>query len=238
MSQDAPGRVAYFSLRAPVPSGAYLDDDQLVVVGDSAPGALKSVIGGRELIRLRGDHNVLNTLAACAITGAAGISPEAMRRAIESFTGVEHRMEPVATINGVTWINDSIATAPERVIAALRSYNEPLVLLAGGRDKKLPWGEMADLAAEKCRAVIAFGEFGPQVAEHMRRAKTENPAARLDRIEVVAGLDEAVPLAHSIALPGDLVLLSPGGTSYDAYMDFAARGVHFRALVRGLTEKD
>jgi UDP-N-acetylmuramoylalanine--D-glutamate ligase len=234
MSQETPGRVAYFSIRASVRSGAYLDANQLIVVGDSAPGALRSIVCGRELIRLRGDHNVLNTLAACAITGAAGISPEAMRRAIESFTGVEHRMEPVTTINGVTWINDSIATAPERVIAALRSYNEPLVLLAGGRDKKLPWEEMATLAAQKCRAVICFGEFGPTVAELMRQAKAQNSDARLDRIEVVAGLDEAVPLAHTIARPGDLVLLSPGGTSYDAYVDFAARGVHFRSLVRGL----
>ncbi len=85
----------------------------------------------RDAIRLRGDHNVLNTLAACAITGAAYVPVEAMRAAIETFTGVEHRLETVAVIDGVTWVNDSIATAPERVIAALRSYSEPLVLLAG-----------------------------------------------------------------------------------------------------------
>jgi UDP-N-acetylmuramoylalanine--D-glutamate ligase len=238
MTRDAPGRLAYFSMREPVLSGAYLENDRIVVtVGDSAPGRAYEEVCERHVIRLRGDHNVLNVLAACAVAGAGYIPVKAMRTAIETFTGVEHRQEPVATLDGVTWVNDSIATAPERVIAALRSYTEPLVLLAGGRDKNLPWAEMAALAATTCRAVIAFGEFGPQVAEYMRHAQSTTPGARLARIEVVPGLDEAVPLARQIAQPGDVVLLSPGGTSYDAYVDFAARGQHFRALVNALTEE-
>jgi UDP-N-acetylmuramoylalanine--D-glutamate ligase len=168
------------------------------------------------------------------VAGAAYVPVEAMRAAIEQFTGVEHRLETVAVINGVTWVNDSIATAPERVIAALRSYSEPVVLLAGGRDKNLIWDAMAELAVTRCRAVIAFGEYGPQVAEHLRRAQALHPGSPLDRVEVVAGLEQAVALAHQVAQPGDVVLLSPGGTSYDAYVDFAARGQHFRDLVHGL----
>jgi UDP-N-acetylmuramoylalanine--D-glutamate ligase len=188
----------------------------------------------REAIRLRGDHNVQNTLAACAITGAASIPVEAMRAAIADFTGVEHRLETVAVRDGVTWVNDSIATAPERVIAALRSYEVPLVLLAGGRDKHLPWDEMAALAVTKCRAVIAFGEYGPQVVEHIRRAKAQNPGARLEQVIRVDDLPQAVSEAQRVAQPGDGVLLSPGGTSFDVYQDFAARGQHFRDLVRAL----
>jgi UDP-N-acetylmuramoylalanine--D-glutamate ligase len=236
LSIDAPGRMAYFSMRRMVVSGAYLDGDQIVITsGDSAPGTAYQVVCPRSAIRLRGDHNVLNALAACAIAGAGYVPAEAMRAAIEAFTGVEHRLETVATIDGVTWINDSIATAPERVIAALHSYREPVVLLAGGRDKDLPWDDLAALAAARCRAVIAFGEHGPQVAEHLRRAQRGTAGARLAHVEVVTGLEEAVAAARRAAQPGDVVLLSPGGTSYDAYVDFAARGQHFRDLVRALS---
>lgn len=237
LSADAPGRMAFFSMQRAVVSGAYLDSDQIVITsGDSAPGLAYQVVCPRSAIRLRGEHNVLNTLAACAVAGAGYVPAEAMRAAIEAFTGVEHRLETVATIGGVTWVNDSIATAPERVIAALRSYREPVVLLAGGRDKNLLWDEMAALAVARCRAVIAFGEYGPQVAEHIQRARREVAGERLERVEVVAGLDEAVAAARRCAQPGDVVLLSPGGTSYDAYVDFAARGQHFRDLVRAMSE--
>jgi UDP-N-acetylmuramoylalanine--D-glutamate ligase len=131
----------------------------------------------------------------------------------------------------VTWVNDSIATAPERVIAALRSYHEPLVLLAGGRDKKLPWEDLAALAVTRCRAVIAFGEYGPQVAEHVKRARSQALGAVIERVVVVETLDQAVEMAQQVARPGDVVLLSPGGTSYDAYRDFAERGERFREMV-------
>jgi len=235
MSANAPARMAEFSMREAVPSGAYLQDDYLLVtVGDSAPGTAFEVVCHRNAIRLRGDHNLLNTLAACAVAGAGYVPAEAMRAAIESFTGVEHRLETVAVIDGVTWVNDSIATAPERVIAALHSYREPVVLLAGGRDKKLPWDELAALAVTKCRAVIAFGEYGPQVAEHMNRAWSQAPEAMIERVAVVETLDQAVELARQVARPGDVVLLSPGGTSYDAYRDFAERGQHFRELVHSI----
>jgi UDP-N-acetylmuramoylalanine--D-glutamate ligase len=234
LSADAPARMAEFSMREAVISGAYLDGERLVLVGDSAPGWGFGVVCRRDAIRLRGDHNLLNTLAACAVAGAAYVSWEAMRAAIESFTGVEHRLETVAVIDGVTWVNDSIATAPERVIAALRSYHEPLVLLAGGRDKKLPWEELAALAVARCRAVIAFGEYGPQVAEHMNRAWSQAPGAVIERVAVVETLDQAVEMARRVAHPGDVVLLSPGGTSYDAYRDFAERGAYFRKLIHHL----
>ena len=220
MSAEAVGQVRYFSLREPVEAGAWLEGDALRV---SVNGRWETV-GTRAMIRLRGEHNVLNTLAACAVASAGGVPVAAMRAAIETFEGVAHRLETVAVVDGVTWVNDSIATAPERTIAALRSYDAPIVLLAGGRDKNLPWDEMAALAAQKCRAVVGFGEYGPQVARHMERAGVA-------LVRVVPGLAEAVQVARGLARAGDVVLLSPGGTSFDAYRDFAARGEHFRALV-------
>ncbi|HLA41854.1 MAG TPA: cyanophycin synthetase, partial [Aggregatilineales bacterium] len=181
-----------------------------------------------------GEHNVSNVLAACAIAGAAGVSVEAMREAVLGFTGVEHRLELVAEINGVQWINDSIATAPERVVAALRSFEEPIILLAGGRDKDLPWAEMAGLAVERCKQVIAFGEHGPIIAQTVTYAQRGRLSGHLQDVQVVETLEEAVRLAAEVAQSGDVVLLSPGGTSYDAYRDFAERGEHFRELVRNI----
>ncbi|MBN2304756.1 MAG: UDP-N-acetylmuramoyl-L-alanine--D-glutamate ligase [Anaerolineae bacterium] len=230
LSRSAPGRVALFSLRERVARGAYLDGDRLVLVGENGE---PQPITARSAIRLRGDHNVQNTLAACVVAGESGIPTDAIRTAVETFTAVEHRQELVAVIDGVTWVNDSIATAPERVSAALRSYTEPLILLAGGRDKNLPWDEMADLAVLRCRAVIAFGEYGGRVLEHIQHARLRRYPSALERVVLCDDLPCAVAAAREIARSGDVVLLSPGGTSYDTYVDFAARGQHFRDLVRG-----
>ena len=233
----SPGRVIGFSAREILSDGAYLNGETLTVAGLACPdGQPPWPIVHRNEIRLRGAHNLLNVLAACAIAGAAGVQPEALRAAILDFHGVAHRQEVVRRWDGVTWVNDSIATAPERVLAALKSYQEPLVLLLGGRDKKLPWAELVALAVWKARAVIAFGEHGPVIADLLRRALDGAPEAPLDaaHIRTVDTLDEGVPLAASLAQPGDVVLLSPGGTSYDAYPDFEARGVHYRALVNAL----
>jgi UDP-N-acetylmuramoylalanine--D-glutamate ligase len=168
-------------------------------------------------------------LAACAITGAAGVSPEVMAETIRAFKAVPHRLELVREVDGVKYVNDSIATAPERVVAALNSYDEPLVLLAGGADKKLPWDDMVKLALVKSRHIVAFGRDGDIVVELVRRL-----TGNTDCVTRVRSLDEAVAVAAKVAQPGDVVLLSPGGTSYDAYKDFTERGDHFRRLVNAL----
>jgi UDP-N-acetylmuramoylalanine--D-glutamate ligase len=236
LADQAVGRVAWFSLREMVPDGAFMAGNRLMIVGAGSPDGQPHVVCGREDIRLRGEHNVRNVLAACAIAGAAGVPVEAMRDTIRNFTGIPHRLEPVRTVDGVTYVNDSIATAPERVIAALRSFDEPIVLLAGGRDKKLPWGEMAALAAQKVRYLVTFGEHGPAIAEYVRAARLLG--GRLEGIDTFRTLDEAVQRAAEVARQGDVVLLSPGGTSYDSYVDFAARGDHFKELVNALEERN
>ncbi len=153
-----------------------------------------------------------------------------MAAVASSFTGVEHRLELVRDRDGVRWYNDSIATAPERAAADLRSFDEPIILLAGGRDKKLPWDDFARLVQERVRVLILFGEAAGLIAE----AVAGQPGSGALRVVRCADLPAAVAAAARAALPGDVVLLSPGGTSFDAYKDFAARGEHFRSLVNGL----
>ena len=183
-------------------------------------------------IQLRGRHNLANVLAATAIVGAAGIAPAAIQEAVRTFRGVPHRLEEVARINDVLWINDSIATAPERALAALRSFEQPMILLAGGRDKHLPWQEWAREVHRRVRTVIAFGEATPIIQKALADAP---PQSQLRNLFVATDLADAVHQAYSLSQPGDVVLLSPGGTSFDAYTDFAARGEHFRHMVMGLT---
>jgi UDP-N-acetylmuramoylalanine--D-glutamate ligase len=181
-------------------------------------------------IHLRGDHNRLNILAAVAIGHAAGLRLDAMLEAIDSFHGVPHRIELVRELHGVKWYNDSIATAPERTIAAIRSFDEPLVLLLGGRDKDLPWSDLADLVCQRVDHVILFGECAGVIEKAIGQ-----PGGRLESLTRCEGLREAVQKAAEVAEPGDVVLLSPGGASFDEFKDFAMRGESFRTWVQELS---
>jgi UDP-N-acetylmuramoylalanine--D-glutamate ligase len=184
-----------------------------------------------ESIKLRGAHNLLNVAAACATGAAAGFSVRAMREAIEGFQGVEHRLQIVRQIGGVTWVNDSIATAPERSMAAMRAFDAPLVLLAGGRDKDLPWDEFAEMVARRVDHLILFGEAAGLILDAISRTgERERPYS----IEVCPDLEAAVEAAARTAESGDVVLLSPGGTSYDEFTDFVERGERFMELVENL----
>lgn len=225
----AQGEVVWFSGRDIIANGAFLVGERLLVAGRASIDGEPHVICDRDEVPLRGNHNVLNALAACAMSGVNGVSAEIMTEAIRDFKAVVHRLETVRVVNDVTYVNDSIATAPERVLAALHSYHEPLVLLLGGKDKNLPWDDMIRLALSKSRHIIAFGEAGDLVVEVIARLN-----GNTDDVTRVQTLDEAVAKATSVAQSGDVVLLSPGGTSYDAYLDFAERGEHFRRLVMAL----
>ena len=235
------GELLAFSRFEMVPDGAFMLGSRLLVAGSASYDASPHVVCEREDIPLRGDHNVLNVLAACAISGSMGLAidrpgvrPEVMREAIRAFTPVEHRLETVRAFAGVTWVNDSIATAPERLLAALASYEEPLVLLIGGADKDLPWETAIQIALHKARHIIVFGEEGEkQVATKVMKLLSKMRVGD-DQVSRAQTLADAVKRAAEVAIAGDVVLLSPGGTSYDAYADFAERGEHFRQLVSQL----
>lgn len=183
-------------------------------------------------IPLRGSHNVDNVAAAVALGAAAGVSVEAMRRAILGFRAVAHRLEDVAEIAGVRWVNDSIATTPERTLAGLKAFDEPIVLLLGGRDKDLPKDELAQEALRRCVGVVFFGEAGALFeAAFAANAGFASDPPQIARVETLA---EAVDVAAEMAGEGDVVLMSPACTSFDAYPNFEARGEEFRRLVRAL----
>ncbi|MFP3855019.1 MAG: UDP-N-acetylmuramoyl-L-alanine--D-glutamate ligase, partial [Anaerolineales bacterium] len=222
------GRLFSFGLEEPPEGeGAFLRAGELRLATEFYRG---EVIQAEE-IGLRGDHNLLNALAACAIAAAMDLPVEAMAEALRRFSGLPHRLEWVRTIGDARWVNDSIATTPERAAAGLRSFRSPVVLLAGGRDKGLDWSPLAQAALETCRHVIGFGECGSTVvrAMHEARGESEKPG-----ISLVDDLEQGVAQASELAQSGDVVLLSPGGTSFDAYVDFEARGEHFRELVKDL----
>ena len=185
----------------------------------------------RERIQLRGMHNVMNVLAAFAIGHAAGLPLDAMLTAAEEFHGVPHRLELVRERNGVCWYNDSIATAPERTMAAIRSFEEPIVLLLGGRDKNLPWEDLAKLVHERVDHVVIFGEAGGKIEKALEAAKAERPYSQVR----VPRLRDAIREAERVAEPGSVVLLSPGGTSFDEFRDFEERGERFRLWVQELS---
>ena len=218
--------------------GSYLDGDQICLWDGQS---YQPVLSCRSIL-LRGDHNLLNVLAACAITAATlsavradGVRPAprvrplaAMRAAIESFPGVPHRLEWVRNWNGAAWYNDSIATAPERAIADIRSFAEPLVLLAGGRDKHLPWADFAGLVHQRVDHLVLFGE----AAELIYQAVGPVTAGRRPfTISRCTGLQDAVQAAAQVAAPGHVVLLAPGGTSFDEFRDFEHRGEAYRKWV-------
>jgi UDP-N-acetylmuramoylalanine--D-glutamate ligase len=182
-------------------------------------------------IHLRGEHNVMNVLAAFAIGYAADIPIEAMRTAVREFRGVAHRLEFVREWNGSQWFNDSIATAPERTMAAIHSFSEPIVLLLGGRDKNLPWEELAALVRQRVEHVVLFGEAAEKIASALDQAAGPFPRT----LERCSGLNEAVQAAARVAGAGHIVLFSPGGTSFDEFYDFEERGKAFRKWVSELS---
>lgn len=225
------GRLRWFSMERPVKDGAFLHREQIWISRGEEDGQKVCDVGE---IKLRGRHNILNVLAAVTLADSVGIPVEAIRRAVTTFTGVEHRLEPVGMVNGVQYINDSIATAPERAVAALRSFEEPLVLLAGGRDKDLVWDVWAREVVARVKGVVLFGELAGVLEKVLGDVMREGRPV----VKRVGTMGEAVAAAAAMARPGDVVLLSPGGTSFDAFADFAERGEVFRQLVQEMGADD
>jgi UDP-N-acetylmuramoylalanine--D-glutamate ligase len=223
------GRKLFFSLEQSVAEGACRVDDELML----ALGDVEGVICRRADVRLRGEHNQLNILAAAVVAASRGASLEAISRVATTFSGVEHRLEPVRTLDGAAWFNDSKATSPDETNAALRSFAEPIVLLAGGRSKRAPLEQMAAEIAARVRVLVLFGEMADEIAAAVAAA----PGGGRVEVRPAPSLAAAVALARDAARPGDVVLLSPSGTSFDAFQDFEHRGRVFKELVAALPER-
>jgi len=217
-------------------SGTYLQEDSIYLRLPVEAGTVHSGLPatgvrliGKDQIALRGEHNLLNVMAACAIAAAAGLPVEAIQAGVEGFTGVPHRLEFVCSLGGADWYNDSIATAPERAMAAIRSFDEPLVLLAGGRDKNLPWEDFAALVRQRVDHLVLFGEAAELILKALDLSNKHSFT-----VTSCQGLHEAVQVASQIVEPGDVVLFSPGGTSFDEFIDFEERGECYVQWVKEL----
>jgi len=196
---------------------------------DRAKGALilrDTPLLSRADFPLLGEHNVANALAASLVAWRAGGSPERIAAGLRTFRALPHRMEPVRTVNGVLWINDSKATNVASTTVAVQALEQPFVLLLGGRHKGEPYTVLAKAAGDRCRAVIAFGESRDLVTQDL---KALMPVTR-------AGTDfgEVLALARRLAQPGDAVLLSPACSSYDMFKNYEDRGAQFRAAVEAM----
>ena len=224
------GRLLTFSLQELEEglNGAYLHHDGLLSLRD---GFAYVPLILREKVNLRGDYNIANVLAAFAIGHVAGFKLDDMLEAVEEFRGVPHRLEFVRELNGARWYNNSIASAPERTIAVIHAFDEPIVLMLGGRDKNLPWGDLAKLIHERVDHVVVFGEAGEMIQKAIKAVAGESGVD----VRRAQTLKEAVILAAEVASAGDVVLLSPGGTSFDEFKDFAERGEAFRKWVLELS---
>ncbi|HMM40360.1 MAG TPA: UDP-N-acetylmuramoyl-L-alanine--D-glutamate ligase [Thermomicrobiales bacterium] len=187
-------------------------------------------LGPTAALRVPGEHAQLNAMAAAAAALAVGVSAAEIRRAIAGFAGVPHRLEPVATIGGVEFVNDTAATAPAAAIAALRAFaGRGVVAISGGFDKRLPMEDLADELARSARQVILLdGTVTPTLARLLAERGVEPAGAP------AMSMDEAVARAAALTGPGDVILLSPGCASFGLFRDEFHRGEAFRAAVRRL----
>jgi len=207
--------------RSAVPAGgAGLETDELLI--DTAAGTFEIV--NRSELHIRGDHNVSNALAAARAVSALGVAPALIAEGLRSFVPIAHRLEPIATHSGVEFINDSKATNPGATRMALTAFaDRSVILLLGGRNKGNDFSELCD-DVRACRAVVAFGEAGADIAAALDECVTVIRAG---------GMRDAVEAARQLARPGDVVLLSPACASFDEFSGYAERGDTFRATVNG-----
>lgn len=219
----ARGRVMQFSIKEKVDDGAYFRDNILFIKN--------SPVCQLEEIKLMGMHNVENLLAAfCAVSSDVKI--ESMRKIATSFKGVEHRNEFVREFNGVKYYNDAIATSPTRTLAGLNSFEKPVILIAGGYDKKIPFEPLAEGAYTKIKALVLVGKTKYLIKEAFKKVMEDKNY--IINITMTDTLEEAVDKATSIADVGDIITLSPACASFDMFPNFEAKGNAYKKIVMKL----
>lgn len=212
--------VYWFSLEHPVPRGAWVEDGGVVYCG-SHGGTLEPIIP-LSSIPLKGEHNVENVLAAVCAARLAGAPTDAIRRAIGKFKAVEHRLEYVATLNGIEFYNDSKATNVDATAKAIAAFSGGIHLILGGKDKNSDYTQLAPLLRERVRAVYTIGAAAAKIESHLRGIVPLHSCETLER---------AVNAAASAAHPGEIVLLAPACSSFDQFESYEHRGRVFKELV-------
>lgn len=228
------GRPMLYGLRPAEAEGMFCVGEDLVY---HAEGTAEPICRASD-VRLLGEHNLSNTIAAALICRICGIGAEAIRNAVRAFRGVEHRLEPLGQWKGISFFNDSIATSPDRTIAAIRAVGSPIVLIAGGYDKNLNYDELGRVVAGEVRALVLVGAASDKIHRSVEKAMAERLAdqrrAVLTDLHRASTFEEAVEAAVSLARPGDTVLLSPACASFDMFRSYKDRGDAFKRLLAKL----
>ena len=225
---EAKGQVRLFSRQRKVENGCFCLDG---VIYRAKDGNAERLMDASEIF-LPGVHNIENFMAAfCAVEGM--VSPEVMVQVARSFQGVEHRIEYVRTVRGVKYYNDSIASSPSRAIAGLRSFDKRLIILAGGKDKGVPFTSLGEEYVQRAKAVFLTGPTRKAIREAIEQAPGYRGVPEIFENE---DFTENVLAASRYAGEGDVVMLSPACTSFDRFKNFAERGRFFKEIVQGLEE--
>ena len=215
-------RAIGFSYQDTLDEGAFLREGRIVLRINQK----EEILMEAQQLALRGRHNLHNSLAAAVAARVMEVRSDVVRESLTSFEGVPHRLEFVREIDGVRYINDSKATNVNAVWYALESFSEPIVLIAGGRDKGNDYSSLKPLVRRKVRAVIALGESAEKVIDELA------PLAK--HWAEAASIEEAIRYAHFFAVSGDIVLLSPACSSFDMFDNYEHRGDTFKRLVMSL----
>ncbi len=223
MEKEALGNILKFSLVEKVYDGACLSNNKLTILG-------KEVCDSKD-IKLKGRHNIANLLAAFCMVNKY-VSIDSMKYVATNFSGVEHRCEFIREVNGVKYYNDSIASSPSRTLAGLNAFEKPVILIAGGYDKKIPFEPLAEEGYDKIKTLILMGDTKSKIKSAFEKVILDKKC----KIEIVMvnSMEEAVKVADDISEKGDIITLSPACASFDMYPNFEIRGNEFKNMVNSL----
>jgi UDP-N-acetylmuramoylalanine--D-glutamate ligase len=223
LAPQSRGKVIFFSQKHKLEEGVYLDGRKVMLAlnGESL------FICNADEIAIKGKHNLENAMGAIVFAYLSGVRAEDIRDVLMTFQGVEHRLEPVRTLNEVLYINDSKGTNPDSTIKAIEAYDRPIVIILGGKNKGVAFTELAGLVKQRVKKAVLVGQAKEELTEALDAADF-NDYVRTESFE------EAVTKAAELAEPGDIVLLSPACTSWDMFSSFEERGRLFKKLVMEL----
>ena len=229
LSSDVRGQCLYFSRKEKLNAGVWIDENKNIVY--SLNGKNEKIINVSD-IKIPGGHNVENYLAAIATTKDL-VKIESIKSVAQNFSGVNHRIEFVRNVNGVSYYNDSIASSPTRVIkGTLSLFDKKIILIAGGYDKKVPFDELGKKIIEKVSTLILMGDAAPKIENSVINSPGfKNTDLKIFRVN---NMEEAIKKAHENSKSGDTVVLSPACASFDLYNNFEERGDHFKSLINKL----
>jgi UDP-N-acetylmuramoylalanine--D-glutamate ligase len=223
LRKEAKGKIKFFSIKEKIEDGACFENDKLFIMNEA--------VCNREEIKLKGMHNVANLLTAfCAVEDEVSIA--SMREVATTFMGVPHRGEFVREVDGVKYYNDSIASSPTRTIASIKAFEKPVILIAGGYDKQIPFEPLAEEAYLNIKTLILIGATKFKIKEVFDHILKEKKACL--EIIIAESFNEAVLVAKEVANPGDIVTLSPACASFDMFENFEVRGNKFKEIVMAL----